>query len=149
MAEAKLLSFIKKYIHARDHAFCRPAIDDVRACALLEQGGASDVIGMDVRFDRKGKRQTKLFEEFHVALDVFDDGIDHDGFAGLVIGHEVRPALRPVIDILDIVHIKQDSDSVGTSGCDGRPSKTILRNQRQLAAILTGTASLVYRDVRW
>jgi hypothetical protein len=104
--EPQLLSFLKKYICARDHALGACAIDDLCAGGILDERGAGDVIGMDMRFDGREKRQPKFLDEAKVALDVFDDRIDNDRLAGITIAHKVGTAFGSVVNVLYIVHVQ-------------------------------------------
>ena len=74
------------------------------------------MIGMHVRFDRESEPQAKLMDDSDVALRIFNHGIDDQSLFGIAIACNVAPTFRPVVDVLDIVHIQQNGDGIGALG---------------------------------
>ena len=97
------------------------------------------MVGMNVCFERKGERQAELIDDSEIAFDVFKDGIDDDGLPCIAIAHDVAAAFRSVVDVLEIVHVKQNGDSIGVADCHDMHSEILLRGEQRSAAILTCT----------
>lgn len=117
MADVQFLPVGKEQIGTRYRAGRATAIHDLRTGAILEQRGSGNVIGMHMGFDCIEQGQAQLLQEFHIAFNILKDGIDDDGLACFPIGHDVAAALRPVIDILRLVHVQQHGDGIGVARC--------------------------------
>jgi len=88
----------------------------------------------------KTKSQAQLFQRSEIPFDVFEYRIDDDRLAGIAVGHDVGPALRPIVDVLHLVHVQQHGDAIRDS--HGMRSATPYKN---CGAILLFLGSLVHR----
>ena len=123
LPKCNYLALMQEHIHTRHDTLGATTVDDVCTGAILDHPGAGNVVGMDVRFNGKDERQAQLFNSCEIAFDVLDDGINDDRLAGIAVGHDVGAAFRPVVDILDTIHVQENGHGIGLSHGHGSHSE--------------------------
>src|SRR5262245_7107492 len=103
---------------------------------------------MNVRFDREGECQAKLMDDSEVAFHIFNDGINDKSLFGIAVAYDVAAAFRPVVEVLDIVHIQQNGDGISAADCHDMYPENILRIEERSAAILACSVPRIYREMR-